>query len=261
MTRDVWIGVWASLLLATLLSGARGFGQILIDDGSGAATAHSAVSGSSDPAGLSGDSQDDWDDSHADSVRTGKAAARSYFVAREEHEKAVRDGLDREPNSVSDSGSDHYLMVGFGTFLDDKAWAWGSPHENNVGSMMFNVTYRVSEWPNSMDLWFRAEYLTYNLTNGEAGQLGMMPIVVFPDARSNFPMYFGGGLGPGVFLRQISGSGDLALNYTVIAGVRFPNLFPRGGLFMESGYKGLVNLMSQGQQQGVYLTAGGVFVF
>ncbi len=256
----------ASALLAVLFGSAHGFGQILIDDGVNPGAADSSGSVSRLPSDSSSDSandsQNDFDDSPSDSVRTGKAAARSYFVAREAHEKEVRDGGgDRGPDSVSESSGDRYLMLGFGTFLNDKEWSWGAAHQDNVGSMMFDVTYRINEFANSFDLWFRAQYLTYNLTGGSAGQLAMMPIIAFPNARSGFPMYFGGGLGPGIFLKQINSSGDLGLNYVVLAGARFPNLFGSGGLYMEVGYQGLVNLLSVGQQQGVYLSAGGVFLF
>ncbi len=201
----------------------------------------------------------------ARSVPVGVAAARSYFIARNEHEEEMREDGDRGPDSVdsesSVSSGNRYLMLGIGTFLNDDAYEWGGSHKKNVGSGMLTVTYRIGGWPSSMDLWFRAELQSYTVNGDHPEQFEMMPIIAFPDAESRFPMYFGGGIGPGVFLRQVQGSGDLAANYVVMMGVRFPYLFSNGGLYMETGFKGLINLLSQGQQEGVYLSAGGVFVF
>jgi hypothetical protein len=88
-----------------------------------------------------------------------------------------------------------------------------------------------------------------------------MPIIAFPDARSNFPLYFGVGAGLGIFFEQIGDESDLSFDYAVITGLRFPDLFPWGGLILETGLKGQVNLLSSGQHDGVFLSVGTVFIF
>lgn len=183
------------------------------------------------------------------------SSAKTFAVQKTED-------VDRPADATSNSEGNRYLMAGIGTFLNDREWSWGAAHQDGVGSFRFDLTYRINEWEKTTDLWFRLQYLSYNLTGGTAGQLSMLPIITFPTTRSAYPMYVGVGLGPGFFLKQISKAGYLALNYAALTGVRFPDLFGRNhGLYMEVGYQGLMNLMSVGQQQGVYVSAGGIFTF
>ncbi len=196
--------------------------------------------------------------------KVGKGAAADYFKARGHRDTAsaaeAKDASDRRP--AANHGVDRYLTLHMGTFLSDKAYRWGNnSSDSNVGSGMFGVTYRVGEWKSSMDLLLRAEILSYKIDGERPTKLSFMPIIAFPDSRSDFPLYFGVGAGAGVFFKQVSGSSDLSLDYAVVMGSRFPNLFGDAGLFIETGIKGQFFLLSEGQQQGVYLLAGGVFVF
>ena len=197
--------------------------------------------------------------------RVGKGAAADYFKAREEHREAAngrseRRSTERQPDSSASAG--RYLTIHMGSFISDKAYRWGAnSHDTNVGSGLFGVTYRVGEWKSSMDLLVRAELMSYSVDGQHPVKLAFMPIVAFPDSRSDFPLYFGAGAGGGIFFKQLADSSDLSIDYSVLIGARFLHVLGDAGLFVETGIKGQFFLLSEGQQQGVYLLAGGAFVF
>jgi hypothetical protein len=99
------------------------------------------------------------------------------------------------------------------------------------------------------------------LAEGEVTKFSIMPIITFPDASSRFPLYFGVGLGLGVFGNQIPGESTLALDYSLIAGARFFNLWGQTGLFVEGGIKNHLHLLSDGQFNGTFISSGLVFTF
>lgn len=192
--------------------------------------------------------------------KTGKAAATDYFKKRE---KSRESSVQREVAASGGGASgDRVLMLHIGTFINDKAYRWGKhnssedPGEANIG-----VTYRIGEWRNSMDLFFRAEVMSYDIDDERPVKLSLMPILAFPDSRSNFPLYFGAGAGVGVFFRQAGDESDLSFDYALLIGARFPEMFDSGGLFFETGLKGQVHLLSSGQHDGVFLSAGYMFSF
>ena len=185
-------------------------------------------------------------------AEVGEKAARKYFQAREGGKKAARRAVD----------ADRFMALYFGGFVSDKQHRWGrQEREEDVGEVIFGVDYRVGEWVSSMDMMLRAELLSYELDDENPLLLNLMPIVTFPDFKGGFPLYFGAGAGVGVFFRQLENESDLSLNYNVLAGVRFPELFEKGGLMLETGLLGHVHVLSSGQFSGVYLKVGSVFAF
>jgi hypothetical protein len=201
--------------------------------------------------------------SPSEPTKVGKEAATDYFKARENRRVARREDdtvVERHPDSSH--GGDRYLTIHFGTFVNDKAYRWGQhSSDSNVGGGMLGVTYRVGEWKSSMDLLLRAELMAYDIDSQHPVKLSLMPIIAFPDSRSDFPVYFGAGAGPGIFFNQVSGASDLSLDYALLIGGRFAHVFGENGLFLETGLKGQFFLLSEGQQQGIFIAAGGVFVF
>jgi hypothetical protein len=123
------------------------------------------------------------------------------------------------------------------------------------------VTYRVGEWVNSMDLGFRAEYTTYHVDNKSAAKLSFMPVITFPDAAARFPLYFGAGLGLGIFTTQLDGESALSLDYSLFLGTRFFDIFRNVGFFLEFGLKNHLFLTSDGQFNGVFVAMGPAFTF
>lgn len=227
------------LMLLFVFAGARA--QILIEDPSNKMTSSSGVSASDE----------------AVNREVGEGAATEYFKKREQ-----RSTQRSESTRDLASGGVRVLMLHVGTFINDRAYRWGSrsrvedPGQANIG-----VTYRIGEWKNSMDLFFRAEVISYEIDNERPVKLSLMPIVAFPDSRSSFPLYFGAGAGVGIFFKQAGDESDLSADYALLVGARFPEMFDNGGLFFETGLKGQIHLVSSGQQDGVFLAAGYMFSF
>jgi len=181
----------------------------------------------------------------------GRKAAQKYMGRSPER---------RNPSSVA-GGEAHYLAIHIGTFLGDDSYKWGTDHESNVGKFNAGLTYRLGEWANAADFAFRADYSSYNLSSGTANKLALLPVIIFPDATSHFPLYFGGGAGPGFYLKQISGQSAISLDYQLFLGARFFNLLQSTGLFIEAGVKNHLHLLSNGQYNGSFLAFGALFTF
>ena len=200
-------------------------------------------------------------------VKAGKGAAGDYFKKRQEYRKKRalnrRKGLrESQSRSVAASSASHYLALHLGGFLEDKAYRWGEKStDEDVGNLTVGVTYRVGEWKNSMDLFFRADVVSYEVDDEKPTKLSVMPVVTFPDASSQFPLYFGAGAGLGVFFKQAQDESSLSFDYQVLVGGRFFDVFDQVGLLFETGLKNHIHLLSDGQYNGVFLSAGTVFDF
>ena len=123
------------------------------------------------------------------------------------------------------------------------------------------LTYRLGEWVNSMDLNFRVDFTEYSLLEGSASKLSFLPMITFPDVASKFPLYFGVGAGLGVFMHQLDGESSVAFEYQVIGGLRFFNVLPNTGFFLEGGLKNHILLLTDGQFNGPFVALGSVFLF
>ena len=182
--------------------------------------------------------------------------------------KSAQKYMGRVPSGTpagapSSTGETHYLAIHVGGFLSDTEYKWGAKDaDTNVGKLTLGVTYRIGEWQNSMDLDARVDYQTFNLQDGSASKLSFLPVIVFPDASSKFPLYFGLGAGLGVFTKQLPGESSISFDYQLLLGARFFNI--RGtnaGFFVEGGLKNHVLLLTDGQFNGTFLAVGGVFTF
>ena len=183
----------------------------------------------------------------------GNEKANQYFKRRK---------VEREVASSSDMGAgDRYLGLHIGGFLSQEQYRWGTNNGNDVGRLNVGVDYRVGEWVRSMDLLMRVDFFSYSLNQGDAYKLSFLPMLVFPDAASQFPLYFGAGAGLGIFLKQVRGQSALSFDYQVVVGARFFNLFNNMGLSVETGLKNHIHLLSPGQFNSVFLTVGTVFTF
>jgi hypothetical protein len=186
--------------------------------------------------------------------------AKGYkpVVGRKAAEKYM---APRKPASALSSDA-HYLALHIGTFVSDNAYQWGGKDSvSNVGRGNLGVTYRVGEWTNSMDLAVRIDWLQYSLEEGRPSKLSFAPVVMFPDATSKFPLYFGGGAGVGIFMTQVNRESSLSLDYQIFAGARFFNIFDNTGFFVEGGLKNHILLLSDGQFNGTFAAAGAIFSF
>lgn len=183
----------------------------------------------------------------------GRDAAAKYFQKR--------DVAQNSGGGLSGAG-DHYLALHFGRLMSSQSYDWDSGgQEDDVGKNNFGLTYRVGEWINSMDLNLRVDYTDYEISGEKPSKLSFMPLITFPDANSRFPLYFGAGLGLGVFLKQVGSKSALSLDYQLVAGARFFNVFENTGFFIEAGLKNHLHILSSGQYNGTFLAGGLVFTF
>ncbi len=190
--------------------------------------------------------------------RVGRKAAQKY-MGQNSDSKTSDVSERREPAALSNET--HYLAIHVGTFVGDDTYKWGSEHESNVGKLNVGVTYRIGEWANAADLDFRADFSTFQLAEGGANKLSLLPVIIFPDASSHFPIYFGAGAGPGFYMKQISGQSAISLDYQLFLGARFFNVVDNMGFFVESGLKNHIHLLSNGQYNGSFVAVGALFAF
>lgn len=182
----------------------------------------------------------------------GRDAAARYFQKR--------DPAQQQAGSVGPS--DHYLAIGFARYMSSQSYDWGkNGQQDDVGGNSLGVTYRVGEWQNSMDLNLRIDYAEFDLPGENPSKLSFLPLLIFPDAGSRFPLYFGAGVGLGVFLKQTNSKSALSLDYQLVLGARFFDVFENTGFFVEAGLKNHLHILSSGQFNGTYLSGGLVFTF
>jgi hypothetical protein len=194
----------------------------------------------------------------------GKARAGQYFESRKPSKSKVSG--DREEASGSSSvggggGEPHYLALHLGAFVDDQAYRWGAGDQHKIGNLDIGVTYRMGEWVNTADFMIRAEYSSYDLEEGDARKINLLGMLMFPDSHSHFPLYFGAGLGPGFYIKQIHGHSAMSLDYQIVAGVRFLNVIDNLGFLGEFGLKNDIQLFSVGQFNGLFAGLGVVWTF
>lgn len=189
-----------------------------------------------------------------ESPQVGRDAAAKYFG-----------GGHRAPAAASSEGggsTDHYMALHLGRFMSSQSWEWGqNGREDNTGAGSFGVTYRMYEWNNSMDMCVRIDFNEYDVAGEKPLKMSLMPLITFPDATSRFPLYFGAGLGLGVFFKNHKDESPLSFDYQLVMGARFFNVFENAGFFIETGMKNHLQLFSTGQFNGVFLTGGAVFTF
>lgn len=179
----------------------------------------------------------------------GREAAAPYF-------------RQQEPQQAYSSPTSHYMTLHIGKLLNTDAWKWGEKKkESDAGSLSLGVTYRVKEWHNSADMAIRIDFNEYDIDGEKPQKLSFLPMIIFPDAASGFPLYFGAGLGLGIFLKQLSGEGSLALDYQLVVGIRFFDIFENVGFLLESGIKNHIQLTDEAQVNSNFVTVGSVFTF
>ncbi|WP_413584905.1 hypothetical protein [Bdellovibrio sp. HCB274] len=188
----------------------------------------------------------------------GRDAAAKYFQKDTQDDTTYVGG----ETSGNRGPSDHYLALHYGRYMASQSYDWGkNGQEDDVGKNSFGVTYRVGEWYNSMDLVLRMEYNDYEVGGENPSKISFLPVIMFPDASSRFPLYFGAGAGLGIFMKQTNSKSMLTLDYQLLAGARFFNVFESTGFFIEAGLRNSLFLLSSGQLNGTFLAAGLVFTF
>jgi hypothetical protein len=153
------------------------------------------------------------------------------------------------------------MMILVGPYTESTAYLWkGSDKRTKVGSASYGVTYLFDQW-SAMDVNFRGDFSEYKIDDERLLKLSLMPLWTFPMWESHFPLYFGLGGGLGIFFKQIEAESNLSFDYQLVLGVRVPELVDSVGFSIEFGLKNHLQLLSDGQFNGMALTAGTVFSF
>jgi len=193
--------------------------------------------------------------------KVGRAAAAKYFQNNPEIGTRY---ISSEPSDGSGSGfsGNRYMTFGVNAFTKSDAFSWGgSTKETEVGKWGIDMNYRLSQYNNLLDYSLRVSYQEYEPANQKANKLIFMYAATLPDAESRFPLYFGGAVGAGVFLTQLPDESPVTLDYSLYLGMRMFNVFESTGFYLEGGLKNHLQLTSNGQLNGTYVSAGAVFTF
>lgn len=200
--------------------------------------------------------------SYANAPKVGRRAAARYFQSESsgnEHEIANQ----KVASSVEPlSAEDHFLAFGFSNYVSSDAYKWGQGgKEVDVGKWGLDMMYRIGQFSNVIDQGIRISYNEFEAVSKRASKLSFMYGLTLPDAGSQFPLYFGAAMGPGVFLNQLENESSLTLDYQMYLGLRLFNIFEKTGFYVEGGLRNHLQLTSDGQLNGSYISAGGVFTF
>jgi hypothetical protein len=195
----------------------------------------------------------------ADAPKVGREAAARYFQNEKNAEKR---GTASESEGSSGKRKGHYMAVGFGTFSESTAYNWGqNGKEDKIGKWGADLTYRLDEQEYLFDQSLKVSYAQYGPVNQEASKLSFLFAMTLPEAGSKFPLYFGAAGGLGLFLKQLSDESVISLDYQLYLGLRTFNVFDTMGLFVEGGLRNHLQVTSDGQFNGTFLSLGSVFVF
>ena len=200
----------------------------------------------------------------ADAPKVGRAAAAKYFQKNSNQDQSsTRDLASETGSSAGNSGSGtRFLTFGASVYTKSDSYGWGKGgDESGIGKWGVDMSYRLSQYNNLLDYSLRVSYNEYEPNNQRTSKLSFMYAATLPDAESRFPLYFGAGAGAGVFLNQLSGESPLTLDYEVFLGMRLFDIFERTGFYLEGGLKNHLQLTSDGQLNGTYISTGAVFTF
>jgi hypothetical protein len=196
----------------------------------------------------------------ADSApKVGKAAAAKYF-----QKNIVDDPTKANRYMASESvisSEDRFMSLGLTLFTKSESFNWGNINkEEDVGKYGVDMVYRLDQ-ANYVDYLIKVAYSEYIVQSQRASKISFMYSAILPDAGSKFPLYFGAAAGPGVFFTQLKDESYVTLDYQLFLGLRIFNLFGSTGFYVEGGMKNHLQLTSDGQLNGTYMSAGAVFTF
>ena len=166
-----------------------------------------------------------------------------------------------EPSSKHRSAGDGYLYLMAGPYVNSASYAWkGGDKRTGIAKSSYSITYLFDQW-NSLDTNIRIDFTDFVLEDDKALKMSLMPLWTFPMVETRFPLYFGFGVGLGIFFKQIENESNLSVDYQAVTGLRFPDLFENTGFVFEFGLKNHIHLLSDGQLNATSLTVGALFSF
>jgi hypothetical protein len=185
----------------------------------------------------------------------GRQAASRYLLAQ-----TAEDERQSEFQGRGASGG-RLFTLGLGSFLSSRAYQWSSSDtEDSIGRMVYGFSYDFSDW-NHFDFTLRVQYQEYQVRGERISKLSFQPSLSLPQSKYKFPVYFGAGLGGGIFFNQPQGESPLSLDYKLFVGLRVADLIDRTGFLVEWALENHLHAFSDGQMVGQTLMAGLTFSF
>lgn len=198
----------------------------------------------------------------SEAPKVGRKAAAKYFQTHG-YAQNNAEGNDRTPSSFEGiSGQEHYLAFGLGRHTASTAYNWGnSSDQSDLADIGVDLTYRLKQEYELFDQVVKISYNEYEPVGKKATKMSFLYGMTFPDAGSQFPLYFGLVAGPGIFFKQVNQESSLSFDYQLFMGLRLFNIFENTGFFVEGGLKNHLHLTSDGQLNATFFSVGGVFTF
>jgi hypothetical protein len=191
----------------------------------------------------------------------GRKAAEKYFQRNPDSNPDYQPlEAERDSRNRRELLGFEVLMLHLGSFVGSDSYFWGSSQQSNLGRANYGVTYLFDQW-HGLDRHVRIEFAEFKIEDYQPRKISILPLITFPRAETRFPLYFGFGAGVGVFFNQMRGESDLSLDYQLVGGLRFFNVFNRVGFFAEYAMKNHLLILSDGQFNGSALNTGVVFTF
>lgn len=187
--------------------------------------------------------------------KVGREAAQKYF-----QKEAPAPSKEVAGESASYSGSS-LLMLHVGNYTQSTSYQWkSSGKRDSIAKSTYGFTYLYDQW-SGFDLNLRGDFNEFLLDDFRATKLSFLVLLTFPRTETRFPIYFGIGAGPGIFFSQSEGESNLSLDYQLVTGIRFLDLYENLGAFVEFGLKNHLHLLSDGQLNATAISGGIAFTF
>lgn len=181
-------------------------------------------------------------------LRFGKQAADEYVLNR--------------TNRLTYPGQSRLIGISGGHTFYSSAFNWGnrqcSDKCQDVGGYQFGLVYGTKMNWHSVDLLWKGTVNFFNLKGEyEPISFSIRPNLVFPEFKSNIPLYVGIGAGVGMFARQAFETSALSVDVDMYVGVRAMNVLSSLGFFAEVGWQTKIFLLSdRGRFRSGYVLAG-----
>ncbi len=182
---------------------------------------------------------------------TGRSAALKYFSPNAKRQASVRGPASSSSSSLQ---GDQILAVAVGSLINTKSYNWGD--ESTPG---WNVE-AFYQWAGSgvFGQGVHLEMQKFALADEELTKLSFLYSLTFP-RRLSFPVFIGVAAGPGYFLKQQENESHFAFDYKAYLGLRLNQAHSQ--YFVQSGVKNHVNVLSDGQFIGWFVSSGVAYTF
>ena len=129
-------------------------------------------------------------------------------------------------------------------------------------SRALGFSQRIKEFPARGDLNLRVELQSLRLLSHRTELISIVPVFIFPDVRSGFPVYVGAGGGMSLLpLHLVRRQPALSLTGQIFAGLRLVDWYKNAGLSGEMSLKTHLPFYDRELYMEIFITLGFLFSF